>query len=47
MKKIIVTLLAAVCSITLLNAQTTPKPKPSPAAEVSAVLSNGTALSIK
>lgn len=30
-----------------LHAQTAPKPKPSPAAEVSAVLANGTALSIK
>lgn len=49
MKKIILTTLFAVASLSMLSlkAQTAPKPKPSPAAEVSAVLSNGTALSIK
>jgi len=47
MKKIISILFVAACSMLSVNAQTAPKPKPSPAAEVSAVLANGTALSIK
>lgn len=47
MKKITLTLFVAAFSMLMLNAQTAPKPKPSPAAEVSAVLANGTALSIK
>lgn len=49
MKKIILSVLVAASSFGMLslNAQTAPKPKPSPAAEVSAVLANGTALSIK
>lgn len=47
MKKIILSLLVVSFSMLSSNAQTTPKPKPSPAAEVSAVLANGTSLSIK
>ncbi|OYW81044.1 MAG: hypothetical protein B7Z27_02720 [Sphingobacteriia bacterium 32-37-4] len=49
MKKTILSFLFAFASLSMLtlNAQTTPKPKPSPAAEVSAVLTNGAALSIK
>lgn len=49
MKKIILTALFAVASLSILSlkAQTAPKPKPSPSAEVSAALSNGTAISIK
>lgn len=49
MKKFIFITLFAAASLSMLslNAQTAPKPKPSPAAEVSAVLSNGTTVSIK
>ncbi len=49
MKKIILTALFAVASLSMLSlkAQTAPKPKPSPAAEVSAALSNGITISIK
>lgn len=46
MKKLFV-LATAVIGFVSINAQTAPKPKPSPAAEAAAVLSNGTAISIK
>ena len=46
MKKLLI-LATALIGFVSINAQTAPKPKPSPAAEAAAVLSNGTAISIK